>query len=53
MSLVLARALRISNKGKKPFPKPIFQYGNQDKMIAEFLDNRQFILDFLRMPEKG
>jgi len=39
--------LRLSNKGKKPFPKPIFHHGSQDKMIAEFLDNRQFILDFL------
>jgi hypothetical protein len=39
--------LRIGNKGKKPFPKPIFQHGNQDKQIAEFLDNRQFVLDFL------
>lgn len=39
--------LRISNKGNKPFPRPIFQFGNQDKMIAEFLDNRQFIINFL------
>jgi hypothetical protein len=39
--------LRIGNKGKKPFPKPIFQHGNQDKMIAEFLDNREFVIDFL------
>ena len=40
--------LRIGNKGKKPFPKPIFQFGNQDRQIAEFRDNRQFILDFLK-----
>jgi hypothetical protein len=39
--------LRLSNKEKKPFPKPIFQFGNQDKQIAEFLDDRRFVLGFL------
>jgi hypothetical protein len=39
--------LRCGFKGRKKPPRIVFKYGNQDKMIAEFLDNRQFILDFL------
>jgi len=39
--------LRIGFKGNKKPPKEVYRFGNQDKMIAEFLDNRQFILDFL------
>lgn len=39
--------LRIGFKGKKIRPpKIVYHHGNQDKMIAEFLDNRQFILNF-------
>ncbi len=34
------------------FPKLIFQFGNQDKQIAEFLENRQFILNFLSVVKK-
>jgi hypothetical protein len=40
--------LRLSNKGKKPFPKPVFQFGNRDKQIAEFLDTKRFVEDFLK-----
>jgi hypothetical protein len=40
--------LRLSNKGRKPFPKAVFQYGNQDKQIAEFLDTKRFVEDFLK-----
>ncbi|HKZ93545.1 MAG TPA: hypothetical protein VJ249_03050 [Candidatus Bathyarchaeia archaeon] len=42
--------LRHGFKGKKIRPpKIVFRHGNQDKMIAKFLDNRQYILDFYRM----
>lgn len=37
--------LRIGFKGNKRPPKIVYRFGNQDKMIADFLDNRQFILD--------
>ena len=38
--------LRIGFKGKKIRPpKIVYHYGKQDKMIAKFLDNRQFILN--------
>lgn len=40
--------LRISPKGKKPIPKPIFHYGLQDEQIKVFLKNRMFVLDFLK-----
>ena len=40
-------ALRIGFKGKKKPPKIVYRYGNQDKQIAKFLENRNFILDFL------
>jgi hypothetical protein len=40
--------LRIGFKGKKNPPRIVYRYGNQDKQIAKFLANRQFILDFLR-----
>lgn len=39
--------VRISRKGKKPFPKIVFRYGLQDKQIKQFLDTRRFILNFL------
>lgn len=45
--------LRIGFKGKKKPPKIVYRYGNQDKMIKEFLDNRQFILDFLNEENKN
>jgi hypothetical protein len=45
--------LRLSNKGKKPFPKPIFQFGNQDKQIAEFLATKQYVENFLKAYDKG
>lgn len=35
--------LRLSHKGKKPSPKVVFQFGNQDKRIAEFLDTKLFV----------
>jgi hypothetical protein len=39
--------LRIGFKGRKKPPKILFKYGNQDKMIKEFLDNGNFILKCL------
>jgi hypothetical protein len=41
--------LRIGFKGKKKPPKIVFRYGNQDKQIAKFLENRNFILEFLEL----
>jgi hypothetical protein len=45
--------LRIGFKGKKKPPRIVYRYGNQDKQIAKFLANREFILDFLRDAELG
>jgi hypothetical protein len=39
--------LRIGFKGRKKPPKIVYRWGNQDKQIAKFLENRNFILDFL------
>jgi hypothetical protein len=39
--------LRCGFKNRKKPPRIAYRFGNQDKMIAEFLDNRKFILDFL------
>jgi hypothetical protein len=39
--------LRVGFKGKKKPPKIVYRYGNQDKQITKFLENRKFILDFL------
>jgi hypothetical protein len=39
--------LRIGFKGKKKPPKIVYRWGNQDRQIAKFLENRNFILDFL------
>jgi len=44
--------LRVGFKGKKKPPKEVFRFGNQDKMIAEFEDNRNYILNFLIQSEK-
>ena len=39
--------LRIGFKGKKRPPIIVKRYGNQDKQIRKFLENRNFILEFL------
>jgi len=39
--------LRVGFKGKKKPPKIVYRWGNQDRQIAKFLENRKFILDFL------
>jgi hypothetical protein len=44
--------LRIGFKGKKKPPKIVYRYGNQDKQIAKFLENRDFILDFLKVSQR-
>jgi hypothetical protein len=44
--------LRIGNKGNKKPPKIISRYGNQDKQISNFLDNRKFILNSIKKLEK-
>lgn len=41
--------LRVGFKGRKKPPKQVFRDGRQDKMIAEFEDNRNFILEFLEL----
>jgi len=35
--------LRLSRKGKNPFPKIIFRFGNQDRQIAEYLATKHFV----------
>jgi hypothetical protein len=40
--------LRIGFKGRKQPPKIIYCFGNQDKQIAKFLANSDFILGFMR-----
>jgi len=40
-------SLRIGFKGRKKPPKIVYHMGNQDRQIAKFLENRNFILDFL------
>jgi hypothetical protein len=40
-------SLRIGFKGNKKPPKIVYRWGNQDGQIAKFLENRNFILDFL------
>jgi hypothetical protein len=39
--------LRMGFKGKKKPPEIIYRYGKQDKMIKEFEDNQNFILESL------
>ena len=39
--------LRHGFKCKKSYPKIVYRFGNQDKQIAKFLANRNFILKFL------
>lgn len=41
--------LRHCFKKRKSIPKIVFRYGNQNGQIAEFLANRKFILDILRV----
>jgi len=45
--------LRIGFKGRKKPPREVYRYGNQDKMIKEFQDNRQFILNFMNEENKN
>jgi hypothetical protein len=45
--------LRIGFKRNKKPPKIVFRYGNQDKQIAKFLENRDFILNFLQANRQG
>ena len=42
-------SLRIGFKGKKKPPKIVYCYGNQDRQIKKFLENRNFILEFLEL----
>lgn len=44
--------LRHGFKGKKKPPRIVCRYGNQDKMIAEFLENREYILNFPKVKQK-
>lgn len=39
--------LRIGFKRSKKPPKIVYRWGNQDRQITKFLENRKFILDFL------
>jgi hypothetical protein len=41
--------LRIGFKGKKKPPRIVYRWENQDKQIAKFLENRNFILEFLEL----
>lgn len=43
--------LRHGFKGRKKLPRIVFRYGNQDKQIKKFLDNRLFVLNFLEENE--
>lgn len=45
--------LRNGFKGRIRPPRIVYRYGNQDKMIREFLDNREFILNFLNRDDKN
>lgn len=45
--------LRIGFKGRKKPPEIVCRYGNQDRQIARFLANRQFILDFIKEAGRG
>jgi hypothetical protein len=40
--------LRVGFKKRKKPPRIVCRYGNQNRQIAKFLANREFILDFLR-----
>lgn len=44
--------LRYGPKKDKGPPKIIYKFGNQDKQIAKFLDNRNFILKCLDRLQK-
>jgi len=39
--------LRLGFKGKKKPPKIVYRFGNQDKQIAAYLSNRDFVFNFL------
>ena len=39
--------LRIGFRGRKKPPRIAYRWGNKDRQIAKFLENRNFILDFL------
>lgn len=45
--------MRIGFKGRKKPPTIVYRYGNQDKQIAKFLTNREFILGFLKDAESN
>jgi len=45
--------LRTGFKDRKKPPREVYRFGKQDKMIKEFLDNRQFILNFLNSGVKN
>jgi len=45
--------LRTGFKGKTRPPKEVCRFGKQDKMIKEFEDNRQFILNFMKRRVKN
>jgi len=45
--------LRIGFKGRKKPPKIVYRWGNQNRQIAKFLENRNFILEFLDSTKKN
>ena len=45
--------LRTGFKENKKPPREVYRFGNQDKMIKKFEDNRQFILNFLNGENKN
>jgi hypothetical protein len=45
--------LRIGFKERKKPPRIIYRFGNQDKQIRKFLENRKFILDSLKKIREG
>lgn len=46
-----ASTLRISAKGKKPTPRIVYRYGNQDRQIRDFLLFRRLIGDIVKRME--
>lgn len=45
--------LRIGFKGRKKPPREVYRFGNQDKMLAEDEDNRQFVKNFMKEHDGG
>ena len=39
----MSSTLRISPKGGKPSPRPVFRYGNQDNAVKDYLEYRRLI----------